>query len=98
MEANSQEIYECVCTVSKISQAKCLGHLVPACSFKIAADDLNIFRFFIMSSQRSRVIQLYKNLLHLGKDYPQGYQYFRGKCHGAFIRNKDIEGDQVKTK
>ena len=43
------------------------------------------------------MIQLYKNLLHLGRDYPQGYDYFRGKCHNAFMRNKDLEGKQVRT-
>ena len=50
-----------------------------------------------MSSQRLRVIQLYKNLLYLGRDYPQGYDYFRGKCHSAFMRNKDLEGQQVRV-
>ena len=50
-----------------------------------------------MSSQRSRVIQLYKNLLYLGREYPQGYDYFRGKCHAAFMRNKGLEGPQVKS-
>merc|ERR1711879_490222 len=49
-----------------------------------------------MSSQRSRVIQLYKNLLYLGREYPQGYDYFRGKCHAAFMRNKGLEGPQVE--
>ena len=60
---------------------------------------LNVFsepESFEMSSQRLRVIQLYKNLLYLGRDYPQGYDYFRGKCHNAFMRNKDLEGQQVR--
>jgi len=47
-------------------------------------------------SQRSRVVQLYKNLLHLGRDYPQGYDFFRGKCHGAFLKNKEIPPEQVE--
>merc|ERR1712025_599079 len=47
-------------------------------------------------SQRSRVITLYKNLLYLGRDYPQGYDFFRSKCHATFLRNKDLEEDQVE--
>jgi len=53
-----------------------------------------LFRILIMSSQRSRVIQLYKNLLHLGREYPQGYDYFRSKCHNAFTKNKNIKGEE----
>ena len=41
-------------------------------------------------AQRSRVIQLYKNLLYLGREYPQGYEYFRTRCHNAFMKNKDV--------
>ncbi|XP_056648731.1 electron transfer flavoprotein regulatory factor 1 [Diorhabda sublineata] len=40
-------------------------------------------------SQRSRVIDLYKNLLHLGKDWPKGYNFFRERLHAAFLKNKD---------
>ena len=56
------------------------------------------FRYFVMSAQaqRSRVIQLYKNLLYLGREYPQGYEYFRTRCHNAFMKNKDIQGEQVR--
>lgn len=43
-----------------------------------------------MASLRSRVIQLYKNLLHLGKDYPRGYDYFRSRLKAAFLKNKDM--------
>ena len=43
---------------------------------------------------RPRVIQLYKNLLYLGRDYPQGYDYFRTRCHNAFMKNKDIKGEK----
>ena len=30
-------------------------------------------------------------LLHLGKEYPKGFDYFRGKLKGAFMRNKDVQ-------
>ncbi|XP_050311942.1 electron transfer flavoprotein regulatory factor 1 [Anthonomus grandis grandis] len=40
-------------------------------------------------SQKARVINLYKTLLHLGKDWPAGYPYFRNKAHNAFLKNKD---------
>ncbi|KAF2880788.1 hypothetical protein ILUMI_25386 [Ignelater luminosus] len=41
-------------------------------------------------SQRSQVVNLYKTLLHLGKDYPSGYEYFRVRLHNAFMKNKDV--------
>ncbi|KAJ8926409.1 hypothetical protein NQ314_021195 [Rhamnusium bicolor] len=40
-------------------------------------------------SQRIRVTELYKTLLHLGKDWPKGYDFFRKRLHGAFMKNKD---------
>nr|ACO11505.1 LYR motif-containing protein 5 [Caligus rogercresseyi] len=41
-------------------------------------------------SQRSKVISLYKQLIHLGKDYPKDPSSFQRKCHDAFTRNKDL--------
>ncbi|KAK4886277.1 hypothetical protein RN001_002548 [Aquatica leii] len=41
-------------------------------------------------SQRQQVVTLYKTLLHLGKDWPAGYELFRTKLHKAFIKNKDV--------
>ena len=29
-------------------------------------------------------------LLWLGREYPKGEQYFREKCHNAFMKNKDV--------
>ncbi|KAL6428071.1 hypothetical protein ACFW04_008445 [Cataglyphis niger] len=39
-------------------------------------------------SQRTKVIQLYKTLLYMGRDYPKGYQYFKTKLRRAFDKNK----------
>ncbi|XP_076249597.1 electron transfer flavoprotein regulatory factor orsai isoform X2 [Calliopsis andreniformis] len=39
-------------------------------------------------SQRSKVIQLYKTLLYMGRDYPKGYDYFRRNLKRAFEKNK----------
>ncbi|KAK9501783.1 hypothetical protein O3M35_012454 [Rhynocoris fuscipes] len=48
-------------------------------------------------SQRTKVIELYKTLLHLGKDYPQGYDYFRSRLKKAFLKNKDVtDPEQIK--
>lgn len=33
---------------------------------------------------------LYFKLLHLGKDYPSGYDFFRTRLHRAFLKNKDV--------
>ncbi|MPC32294.1 LYR motif-containing protein 5 [Portunus trituberculatus] len=40
-------------------------------------------------SQKSQVIQLYKNLLYLGREYPMGYEYFREKLKNAFLKNRN---------
>merc|ERR1711953_524400 len=44
-----------------------------------------------MSSQKSRVIQLYKQLIYMGRDYPKEPEVFKIKCHAAFKKNKKIE-------
>ncbi|KAG8222772.1 hypothetical protein J437_LFUL006798 [Ladona fulva] len=41
-------------------------------------------------SLRPSVIKLYKTLLHLGRDYPQGYDYFRTRLKASFMKNKDV--------
>ncbi|ERL90968.1 electron transfer flavoprotein regulatory factor 1 [Dendroctonus ponderosae] len=49
------------------------------------------------SAQRSRVINLYKTLLHLGKDWPAGYELFRSRLHGAFLKNRaETDGEKVE--
>lgn len=30
-------------------------------------------------------------MLHLGKDWPQGFDLFRTRLHRAFIKNKDVQ-------
>ncbi|KAI9557710.1 electron transfer flavoprotein regulatory factor 1 [Daphnia magna] len=42
-------------------------------------------------SQHSRVMTLYKTLLHLGKEYPGGYPYFRNKLKNAFMKNSSLK-------
>lgn len=43
---------------------------------------------------RSRVIQLYKQLLHLGRDYPKGFDFFRMKLKGAFLKNREVSDEK----
>uniref|UniRef100_K1QUB7 LYR motif-containing protein 5A n=1 Tax=Magallana gigas TaxID=29159 RepID=K1QUB7_MAGGI len=46
---------------------------------------------------RSQVINLYKTLLYLGKEYPKGYTYFRDRCKTAFMKNKDkTDEEEIK--
>lgn len=33
---------------------------------------------------------MYKNLLYLGREYPQGSAYFRTRLKAAFMKNKDV--------
>ncbi|KAG5267486.1 hypothetical protein AALO_G00222290 [Alosa alosa] len=39
---------------------------------------------------KGQVIHLYKTLLHLGRDYPQGFTYFRQRLKASFMKNKDV--------
>uniref|UniRef100_A0A183AA70 Complex1_LYR_dom domain-containing protein n=1 Tax=Echinostoma caproni TaxID=27848 RepID=A0A183AA70_9TREM len=35
--------------------------------------------------------------LHLGKEYPKGYQYFKKRLHTAFIKNRNItEPEEIR--
>lgn len=48
-------------------------------------------------TMRPQVIQLYKNLLYLGREYPKGYEFFREKLKKAFMKNKDVTNpEQIK--
>ncbi|KAH6626755.1 hypothetical protein B0J18DRAFT_149039 [Chaetomium sp. MPI-SDFR-AT-0129] len=42
---------------------------------------------------RSQVIAIYKQLLYLGRNYPQGYNYFRSRLHRAFMAKAGLTDD-----
>ncbi|CAG9578715.1 unnamed protein product [Danaus chrysippus] len=44
---------------------------------------------------RKAVLNLYKTLLYLGRDWPQGSDLFRKRLHKVFVRNSE-ESDPVK--
>ncbi|KAI9751296.1 MAG: hypothetical protein M1815_001260 [Lichina confinis] len=46
------------------------------------------------SKLRSEVIQIYKELLYLGRDYPLGYSYFRPRLHQAFASKAGLTDDK----
>ncbi|KPI44825.1 LYR motif-containing protein 5A [Cyphellophora attinorum] len=46
---------------------------------------------------RRQVIGIYKELLEMGKSYPQGYDYFRPRLHKAFISQAHLrDEDQIR--
>ncbi|KAJ9134620.1 hypothetical protein NKR23_g10043 [Pleurostoma richardsiae] len=48
---------------------------------------------------RKQVIAIYKELLNLGKDYPQGFSYFRPRLHKAFMANAHLrDEDQIRQR
>ncbi|XP_044533565.1 electron transfer flavoprotein regulatory factor 1 [Gracilinanus agilis] len=49
------------------------------------------------SSLRGEVLTLYKNLLHVGREYPKGADYFKRRLKAAFLKNKDVK-DPEKIK
>lgn len=48
-------------------------------------------------SLRRQVIQVYKELLEMGKWYPLGYDYFRPRLHKAFMSQAQLK-DEEKIK
>uniref|UniRef100_A0A914I8J8 Complex 1 LYR protein domain-containing protein n=1 Tax=Globodera rostochiensis TaxID=31243 RepID=A0A914I8J8_GLORO len=46
---------------------------------------------------RSEVVQLYKTLYHMGKDYPQGARWFHERLKNAFARNAHVH-DEAKVR
>ena len=38
-------------------------------------------------------MQLTSKLLFMGREYPQGYQWFRTRCHAAFSSKKGISDE-----
>ncbi|KAI1390664.1 complex 1 protein [Hypoxylon trugodes] len=44
---------------------------------------------------RRQVIAIYKELLNLGRDYPQGFYYFRPRLHRAFMANAHLRDDET---
>merc|ERR1712018_416600 len=47
-----------------------------------------------MATQRSKVIQLYKQLIYMGREYPKDPEIFRQRCHNAFMKNSKVEDPQ----
>ncbi|XP_005725138.1 LYR motif-containing protein 5A [Pundamilia nyererei] len=39
---------------------------------------------------KTEVFRLYKNLLYLGREYPQGVAYFKQRLKSAFMKHKDV--------
>lgn len=44
---------------------------------------------------RRQVIAIYKELLNLGRDYPQGFAYFRPRLHRAFMANAHLRDEDA---
>ncbi|KAK6503437.1 hypothetical protein TWF481_008455 [Arthrobotrys musiformis] len=43
---------------------------------------------------RHQVINIYKELLYLGRSYPLGYTYFRTRLHKAFTNNSSLTKEE----
>ncbi|KAI6244983.1 LYR motif-containing protein 5A, partial [Erysiphe necator] len=43
---------------------------------------------------RLQVINIYKELLHLGQEYPLGYCYFRQRLHDVFHKNSTLTEEE----
>ncbi|KAJ2904433.1 putative NADH-ubiquinone oxidoreductase complex 1/LYR family protein [Zalerion maritima] len=47
---------------------------------------------------RRQVISLYKELIHLGKEWPQGFDFFRSRLHSAFMKKSHLEDEEAIKK
>jgi len=43
---------------------------------------------------RRQVINVYKELLEMGKSYPLGYGYFRSRLHNAFVSQAHLKNEE----
>lgn len=43
---------------------------------------------------RHQVIRIYKELLYLGRDYPQGYDFYRTRLHKAFASQRNLDDEE----
>ncbi|KAL4933867.1 electron transfer flavoprotein regulatory factor 1 [Aspergillus undulatus] len=43
---------------------------------------------------RRQVINIYKELLNIGREYPLGYDYFRNRLHRAFSSQVHLKDDE----
>ncbi|EAW10703.1 electron transfer flavoprotein regulatory factor 1 [Aspergillus clavatus NRRL 1] len=43
---------------------------------------------------RRQVINIYKELLNIGREYPLGYDYFRTRLHKAFSSQAHLDDDE----
>ncbi|PTU18418.1 hypothetical protein P175DRAFT_0511837 [Aspergillus ochraceoroseus IBT 24754] len=43
---------------------------------------------------RRQVINIYKELLNIGREYPLGYEYFRTRLHRAFASQAHVEDEE----
>lgn len=46
------------------------------------------------SQHRTAVLALYKQLLYLGREWPQGYQLFRDRAQSVFRRNASVADER----
>ncbi|RVE42055.1 hypothetical protein evm_013297 [Chilo suppressalis] len=47
---------------------------------------------------RKAVLNLYKTLLFLGREWPQGYDLFRKRLHKVFTKNsEETDPEKIKT-
>ncbi|KAJ5729821.1 LYR motif-containing protein 5A [Penicillium malachiteum] len=48
----------------------------------------------VNSELRRQVINIYKELLWLGREYPLGYKYFRDQLHRAFSSQIHLQDEE----
>eukprot|EP00794_Sanderia_malayensis_P018184 gene18184-19998_t len=60
--------------------------------------DPHFYAFIMSNPMRKEVVNLYKQLLYLGRDYPLGGDYFRKKLKSAFLKNREVTDPETIKK
>ncbi|VTJ67791.1 Hypothetical predicted protein, partial [Marmota monax] len=69
----------------------------PECSHRGALLFSGFWGLELVKYVIGEVLNLYKNLLYLGRDYPKGADYFKRRLKNVFLKNKDVK-DPEKIK
>ncbi|KAJ5522313.1 hypothetical protein N7527_006428 [Penicillium freii] len=71
-----------------------LSHRIPTTINSLPEQSLLDGATMVNLELRRQVINVYKELLFLGREYPLGYQYFRDRLHRAFASQTHITDDE----
>lgn len=84
-------------SVMRITMKLCFA-VVSTLDINKAAENVRLQPLQSQLRNPNLTLVIFPQLLHLGRDYPQGYDFFRTRLKRAFIKNRDVqEPEKIKT-